>query len=322
VVSFVPRDLPSPSAAPAALVEWEEVNCLLCDSPRWHPIVEGPDLTPGGTGLWFAVVQCQDCRLCFTNPRPSPATIGRFYPPGYQPHQPPAGPARARWWRRLPGLTRGPGRARDTLAWHGQGRLLDFGCGGGAFLDRMRRRGWQVTGLDVSDAAVSRARRELGLRVLAGSLPHPELTGTTFDVITMLHSLEHVHAPLAALRAAHHLLAPGGKLLVAVPNIDSAAFRWCGAGWAGLDLPRHLTHFTPRTLRLMLARAGFRAGPVRMVRHSSWLRLSARRVCEQRRGSFWHRWLRHKPPSRLACWYSYLTRQADCLTVTASKPGG
>jgi SAM-dependent methyltransferase len=318
VVNFVPQELPASTAAPGPRVEWDEANCPLCDGTRWHPITEAPDLTPGGSGLWFAVVRCQDCRLCFTNPRPSPATIGRFYPPGYQPHQAPAA-ERPRWWRRLPVLSHVPGRARQLVPWHGEGRLLDFGCGGGNFLDRMRRQGWQVTGLDVSDAAVRRARRELGLHVLSGSLPHPELKGATFDLITMLHSLEHVHAPLPVLRSAHHLLAPGGKLLVAVPNIDSVAYRLCGAGWAGLDLPRHLTHFTPRTLRLMLGRAGFRAGPVRMVRHSSWLRLSARRVCEQLRGNFWHRWLRHKPPSRLVAWYAYLTRQADCMMVTATR---
>src|SRR5262249_8349053 len=78
---------------------------------------------------------------------------------------------------------------------------------------------------------------------------------------------------------ARRLLAPGGKVIVAVPNIDSLQFRWFGAAWYGLDLPRHLTHFTPDTLKAMLQRAGFGVRRMRMVRHSDWLRSSAPRPC-------------------------------------------
>jgi SAM-dependent methyltransferase len=183
----------------------------------------------------------------------------------------------------------------------------------------MHGRGWQVTGLDASEAAVRRVRDDLGLPALAGSLPHPALAEASFDLITMRHSLEHVHRPLEVLRAAHRLLAAGGKLLVAVPNLDSAAFRWCGAAWLGLDLPRHLTHFTPHTLTLMLERAGFAPGSVVAVRHSSWLRRSAYRACQHFRGTLWHRWLQRKLPSRLAAGYACLTGQADCMEVTAVK---
>src|SRR5262249_53998185 len=157
------------------------------------------------------------------------------------------------------------------------------------------------------------------LRAFAGSLPHPQLLGDTFDVITMWQSLEHVHAPLDVLREAHRLLAPAGKLIVAVPNIDSLAFRWFGQAWYGLDLPRHLIHFSPWTLRLMLHRAGFRAGRLRMVRHSSWLRASAGIATQMPQGTRWHRWLRRRAPSTLATWYSYFTNQCDCMMVTAWK---
>ena len=67
----------------------------------------------------------------------------------------------------------------------------------------------------------------------------------------------------------------GGQLLVGVPNIDSLPYRWFGPTWYGLDLPRHLTHFSPWTLQQMLER-GFQLQPVRMVRHSDWMRSSAK----------------------------------------------
>jgi SAM-dependent methyltransferase len=206
-----------------------------------------------------------------------------------------------RFWRK---------RKRDNpkIVWSGDGRLLDFGCGGGAYLARMHRQGWQVTGMDVSAAAVDCVRNEL------------DLEPTSCDVITMWHSLEHVHAPLEVLREARQLLVPGGKIFIAVPNIDSLPFRWFGSAWYGLDLPRHLTHFAPWTLHLMLERAGFRVGPIKMVRHSQWLRSSARLACQTGRGTIWHRILTGKPPSRLASRFCYLTRQADCIMVSAERP--
>jgi SAM-dependent methyltransferase len=302
-------------------VDWEECACLLCGGTNWSPLAEAPDRARGGRGLWFMVVQCHECGLCFTNPRPSAGAIDSFYTNEYAPHQFSKvrghGP---RWWHRLPMLGRRPDVLRKTLPIHGQGRLLDFGCGSGSFLMRMRRQGWNVTGLDMSEAVVHRLRDQLGLQALCGSLPHPGLVRAQFDVITMWQSLEHVHQPLEVLQAANEILAADGKLIVAVPNIDSLAFRWFGSAWNGLDLPRHLVHFTPETLRLMLRRAGFRAGRVQMVRRGGWLRASARLAIRQApQQPRWLRWLQGKGMSNVASWYGYCLGQADCLMVTATR---
>jgi 2-polyprenyl-3-methyl-5-hydroxy-6-metoxy-1,4-benzoquinol methylase len=318
-MSFFPRDLAAPVAEAGPVIVWEEPDCLLCGGRSWSSLVEAPDATMGGTGLWFAVVQCQECGLCFTNPRPNTETISQFYPSVYRPHRTSRLRRRPRW--RLPGLPlrkRAPKEHR-VLSWRGPGRLLDFGCGGGAFLAHMHQQAWHVTGLDVSAAAIQRIRAELGLRAIVGTLPHPELRPASFDVITMWHSLEHVHAPLEVLCEAHRLLVPHGKLFVAVPNIDSLPFRWFGSAWFGLDLPRHLTHFAPWTLHLMLEKARFRVGPIRMVRHSDWLRSSAKRARQADPGPYWHRWMTAKPVSRLAAWYCHLSHQADCIMVSAER---
>jgi 2-polyprenyl-3-methyl-5-hydroxy-6-metoxy-1,4-benzoquinol methylase len=290
----------------------------LCGCRNWSPLVEAADTTTGGTGGWFVVVQCQECGLCFTNPRPNIDSISQFYPSVYRPHRT-SSLRRPRW--RLPGLyaRKRTSKEHRVISWRCPGRLLDFGCGGGAFLAHMHHQGWQVTGLDVSTAAIQRIRAELGLRAIVGTLPHPELRPASFDVITMWHSLEHVHFPLQVLREAYRLLVPGGKLFVAVPNIDSFPFRWFGSAWYGLDLPRHLTHFTPWTLHLILEKVGFRVGPIRMVRHSDWLRSSAKRACQAARPAYWHRYLTAKPVSRLAAWYCHLSRQSDCIMVRAER---
>jgi SAM-dependent methyltransferase len=196
---------------------------------------------------------------------------------------------------------------------------LDFGCGGGVFLERMHRQGWTVTGLDVSATAVHSIRTTLGLPALAGTLPHRDLAPASFDLITMWHSLEHVHDPVEVLQNAYDLLVSGGTLLVAVPNIESLAFRWFGPSWHGLDLPRHLTHFSPPTLREVLERADFEVDPVRMFPHSGWMRNSARLACQGYHPSFWQWLLQGKIASRLATRYSSVTGRCDCILVMARK---
>jgi 2-polyprenyl-3-methyl-5-hydroxy-6-metoxy-1,4-benzoquinol methylase len=313
------------SVAPAGTAtEWEQTNCLLCGSPRWSTLLEAPDPEAPATGPRFSVAQCPECGLCFTNPRPSPTSMGRFYRTEYRPHllgeTARLGKRRRDWRLGFLGDFDGCRPERGELAPHGRRRLLDFGCGNGAFLSRMHERGWQVLGLDCSEAVVRRVRSQLGLCALVGTLPHPDLSPESFDVITMWQSLEHVHRPLEVLQHAHRLLAPGGQLITAVPNIDSAPFRWFGPAWFGLDLPRHLTHFSAVTLPAMLERGGFRVASMRMVRHNAWLQRSARQAARQGWGPRRLHWLRTRPLCRLASLYCLLSGQSDCILATAVKP--
>ena len=153
------RETPLCPAKP--LIQWEETNCPLCDSGAWTPLIDAAEPGRGAEGLRFLVVRCDRCRLCFTNPRPGPNSIDSFYQADYAPHGKPVDeeylPARR---------TRSQGRSlRKVLPLQGEGRLLDFGCGNGSYLLRMRRQGWTVTGVDASESAINRLRGALGLQV-------------------------------------------------------------------------------------------------------------------------------------------------------------
>lgn len=301
---------------------WERTSCLLCGGNQRSVLLGPSEESLSKPESRSTVVRCEACGLCYTNPRPTPAAMGEFYPPEYPPHQPPRLSQRSRiraWWQRVFGT-----HAAQEIGFprKGQDSLLDFGCGNGRFLQDMHAQGWRVLGVDVAPSVVLRIRDGLGLPALAGDLSLPSIRATSFDVITMRQSLEHVHDPLRTLREAYHLLTAGGRLYVSVPNIDSLSFRMFGTAWYGLDLPRHLTHFTPKTLRKMLVRAGFRPGRLRMVLHSSWLQRSARsarRLGRNPLGSWLFNW-------RLAC--RILVRlcavagRSDCISVWATKPIG
>jgi len=323
---MTPRTLPHFDIAPAdeVAVDWDDAPCPLCGRHDEEPRFEAADPTPDtdGEGLRFLVVRCRVCRVTYTNPRPSADTIDRFYPADYQPHRRPSATSaarRARPWAEW--LFGRPCRERrGELPWPGVGRLLDFGCGGGGYLKRMADLGWHVTGMDSSFEMVDRVRNELGLNAIAGTLPHPALRPCSFDVVTLWHSLEHVHDPLATLREVYRVLVPGGKVVIACPNIDSWAFRQFGASWFGLDLPRHLTHFTPDSLSEMLHASGLRVTSRRGIRHTDWLRSSARRSAASRHGSTTDHLLTWKPAAKLAGWLAYLLGASDCMLTIAERP--
>ena len=296
--------------------QWEDVGCPLCGGRRNGVLVEAPDPQEPDGSPTFRVVRCSDCGLAFTNPRPTVETIALAYSTDYGPHQSPKPAARRRrgWWSRQLARLRG----RRELAWHGQGRLLDFGCGSGSFLVRMREAGWQAVGLDASPTVVQQLRSEMQLTAFVGSLPHAELRPASFDVITMWQALEHVHDPLAVLHAARQLLVPGGRLVVSVPNLASAPFRWFGPDWFGLDLPRHLLHFTPDTLARLVQQAGFQVEQIRGLRHPSWLQNSARRA--ERRGVLrgWRRALLARSVCRVASALCVARGVSDAMLLTAT----
>jgi 2-polyprenyl-3-methyl-5-hydroxy-6-metoxy-1,4-benzoquinol methylase len=294
----------------------------LCGRDECDIRAEATDPTPAaGPGLRFAIVQCRHCDLIYTNPRPTEVTIGRFYPADYRPHAPRGKRAvrlPSRFWSRLFGRPCPERRGRLPLV--GGGRLLDFGCGGGSYLRRMSHLGWRVTGLDASPRAVEQVRDELACDVYQGTLPHSDLAAGSFDVITMWQSLEHVHRPMEVLRSAYELLRPGGKIFVAVPNIAGLPATWFGENWFGLDLPRHLTHFTPGTLARMLLAAGFRVESTRGLVHYHWLRSSASRAVQSGEASYLQRLLRFRLMARVTAWSCYALGRADCLVATAKRP--
>jgi SAM-dependent methyltransferase len=131
-------------------------------------------------------------------------------------------------------------------------RALDVGCGNGSFLESMRRLGWMVEGQEW-DPRAAEAARERGLTVHVGPLDELDIR---VDLVTMRHVLEHVADPVAFLRAANHVLEPGGFVYATTPNLLSAGHATFGRAWRGLEPPRHLHLFTGTSLQLAAHAAG------------------------------------------------------------------
>lgn len=195
----------------------------------------------------YPIERCGGCGLVFTDARGAPPR-GELHPEFDQSDAASVRAARSA----LEVFLRK--RERVVRRFKPAGRLLDFGCGSGAFARFMAARGYDVVGLEpfsIGRPAVSE-RLELRRGSLDAELPRLG----RFDVITLWHVLEHTERPAEVLRTLAGLLAPGGAVVVSVPNFASWQRRVFGGRWFHLDPPRHLVHFEPRSLRACLHAAG------------------------------------------------------------------
>ncbi len=188
----------------------------------------------------FGITECTECGLGQTFPVPK--DLAPYYGPAY--HGGRHGfterycmSRRARMLRQVVGA--GLGR-----------RLLDIGCGDGTFLVAARDGGWIVSGTEMNPAVA----RASGLEVWS-DLDHASAQAP-YACITAWHSLEHMRDPREVLEHAVGLLAPGGTVIVAVPDAQGLQARLYGARWFHLDVPRHLFHFGPASLSRMFESAG------------------------------------------------------------------
>ncbi len=251
--------------------DWQAASCPVCRANDCPFYAVCGDRLFGLTAQKYQLRRCNSCRCIFQHPLPGERELKASYPEQY-------------WWdeeRNSPNSTHKvlarleqmyrEWVIRDHVKYvearvagvRGRvPRLLDIGCGSGLFLAAMRRKGFEVFGMDLSERAVAAARMQYGLEVYQGGIGSQMWQKTRFDIITMFHVLEHVRNPVDALRYAGGLLSPSGRLILQVPNTASIQARLLGPRWYGLDVPRHVINFGTESLKFVLHEAGFSGIPV------------------------------------------------------------
>ncbi len=218
-------------------VAQESVACNLCGGYETKELYRASDYRFDLDEREWPVVQCIRCSLAYLNPRPTPDTIGFYYP-------------RAYYEGRSPKTAHVRYEAQNAyLNKLHAGRLLDIGCANGDWISILSRRGWDVAGLEPSPHATNPHRLDIRRGRFPGSVGFPD---QSFDVITAWAVFEHLHDPLSAFLFASKLLRPGGTLIILVTNIRSVFSRYSYQE----DIPRHLYFFSERTLRAFGERTG------------------------------------------------------------------
>lgn len=231
-------------------------TCPVCNSTDIAPALKAKDYTVSQET--FSIWECKHCSLRFTQDVPGPEAIGKYYQSeDYVSHSDTRKGLINRLYHLVRNITLQSKRKMVVeLTGRQQGTLLDVGAGTGAFAAVMQQNGWRVTGLEPDSTARQNALQQHNLQLQTLDALH-SLPGAHFDAITMWHVLEHVHDLHGYIATYSRILKPGGRLIVAVPNYTSADAAAYNEHWAAYDVPRHLYHFSPKSMQILMQKHGF-----------------------------------------------------------------
>ena len=230
--------------------------CPACESQQIQPVLQVTDFTVSKEV--FAVWQCNHCTLRFTQDVPAPEAIGKYYlSPHYVSHTDTKQGIINQLYHGIRKFTlKKKQQLVQQVSGLQKGLLLDVGAGTGAFASIMQQAGWNVTGLEPDETARQNAASKYNLNF---QLPDAlyKLEAKSFDVVTMWHVLEHVHDLHGYMQNCERILKESGTLIIAVPNYTSLDAQIYQQYWAAYDVPRHLYHFSPQSMKSLLQQHGF-----------------------------------------------------------------
>lgn len=220
--------------------------CPICGAAGPREWLRAPDRLHGRHER-YRLVRCPACTLVWLSNPPKPENMHLHYTEAYHRLISAGGENTPQRWK----------DRKDTLVQYKQsGTLLDLGCSSGSFLAFMRADTWKLYGVEMSAAEARTAELRSGAHIFVGDVPDAPFAPEMFDVITCFDVLEHLYEPHRVIRCVSKWLKPGGIFYVLVPNINSAEARVFGSYWHGLELPRHLFHYSPASLKFLAQSAG------------------------------------------------------------------
>lgn len=236
--------------------------CPVCGSAGISEVLKVKDNTV--SQQYFYIFHCSNCQVRFTQNAPSEASIGDYYKSeNYISHTDTSKGLINRIYRSVRNYSIDQKRKLIKQATGlDKGNLLDVGSGTGYFAASMKENHWEVTALEPDEGARKVASEHHSLT----ELPVAELfnlPGKKFDAITLWHVLEHVHDVNKYISTFKKLLTDNGKLFIAVPNYTSFDAKEYGEFWAAYDVPRHLYHFTPHTMKLLMKEQGLKIADIK-----------------------------------------------------------
>ena len=223
-------------------------ECPICGTPEPLKWLKAPDRFHGRPKE-YQLLRCEACSIVWLDDPPSKAEMGMHYGPDYDRTISAAASGPEHWFGRRDALLR--------LKPAG-GAVLDLGCASGGFLSTLTGPSWQRFGIEMSEEAASVARSRCGAEVFVGDILDAPFPKNSFDAITCFNVFEHVYEPKEVLVKVAEWLKPGGVFYTLMPNIDSAGAHIFKSYWYALELPRHLYHFSPATLRAVAHSAGLK----------------------------------------------------------------
>ena len=139
--------------------------------------------------------------------------------------------------------------------------ILDVGCGIGYFLEKAKKRGWNVYGTEYTDEAIKICDTK-GINMQKGVLLPSNYNLESFDIITSFEVIEHINNPTEELNNFHKLLRKGGITYVTTPNFNSIIRYRLKSAYNVICYPEHLSYYTPKTLKKVFTQSGFKTNKI------------------------------------------------------------
>ncbi len=233
-------------------MNWEYPVCNNCKSEKFHILWKG--IRNWEFPETFRLVKCTRCGLIFVSPRPKKDEISKFYPKKTYWNS----NAKSGFWKKRRESLYGKTLYKEISKRTTRGKILDIGSGTGLFLSGLKEKGWKVSGIDISKVATEISDKEFGIKIKTGDFLTTNFPTNHFDTVSLNGTLEHMYKPKEVLEKVAKVLKSDGLLEITVPNMEGLGAKIFGKTWYGIDVPRHLYHFTSRTLCDMLLRSGFK----------------------------------------------------------------
>lgn len=232
--------------------EGQYIKCNLCGGQDFNV------LFPAGVAQREQIVRCKKCGLMQANPRQGPTDLEEVVErwPGYKMKEQPWFPMR-RDKEQLQVADCQDTRSELGVAYPHRGMVLEVGSSFGYGLASWRSDGWQVVGVEPWAEAAQYAKEELGIQTFADQLRNVNFPSEQFDVVVMLHVIEHLADPVAELKEVFRVLKPGGRFVCETPRYDSLMFTLLGRRERSLLCDGHIYFFEVPTLIAVGDKAGF-----------------------------------------------------------------
>lgn len=243
--------------------------CCICGGTDYTVSLSDVPDNSGLSNGRYDIICCDACGHCRTWPFPDLEKSDEYYPTKYRQHNTPSMSFKKQVKyalkrqchkqtefndhdKMLPFKNRLLG---EPVCVAGES-ILDVGCGNGEYLLFGKSCGWDVAGVEPASTPVENLMAA-GIKVVEGRAEAIPYKDSSFDVVRAWHSMEHTESPLQAFNEVYRVLKPGGYFLLSVPNFGCAQRQILGKYWPALEVPRHLQHFTSRSLDTALRKSGF-----------------------------------------------------------------
>ncbi len=190
---------------------------------------------------------CQKCGMCFSESIPSEEELKAYYKVYAYDNETYSPITKQRYLSLL----------EEFEAYRKINKILDIGCGSGAFLEVARSKGWEVYGTEYSEKALELLESK-NITTQKGNINLDNYPSDSFDIITSFEVLEHMAYPTQETFAVNALLRHGGLHYITCPNFKSISKKLTKGKWSVINYPEHLNYFTPKTLHQFLLKQGFR----------------------------------------------------------------